>query len=295
MHRPEDRLIYRNLRFICKSAHLTYKDLAFVLQIPIETLRSMEKRGNRIKERYGDLFEKRLGIFKEDLFDRPLDTNGMGIQMYFSKEHYARILKEFYSFEQPGRSDHQAESLHMLCRIIANSPIRLYIDYHGQIRVDQKSVEENYPLLEQSVSSSLIKVDSSSSVKDYEAPLRALKLKQEAYEKEVELITYLANRANAFFPCFKAGARYKKIFLYNMIYKKSHEQMKESFDYERGYQSFLKDKNVTKEIACKAFGFWGEKRIERFFAHLEVKREGQEVKDQSTKIKLYRRTKGEQL
>ena len=80
-----------------------------------------------------------------------------------------------------------------------------------------------------------------------------------------------------------------------MIYKKSHEQMKESFDYERGYQSFLKDKNLTKEIACKAFGFWDEKRIERFFAHLEVKRGNQEVKDQSTKIKLYTRTKGEQL
>lgn len=183
----------------------------------------------------------------------------------------------------------------MICRIIANSPVKLYIDYHGLFRIDRKSVEENYPLLEQNTSSSLIKVDSSTSVKDYEAPLRALKLKQDAYEGEVELISYLAQRANAYFPCFKAGARYKKIFLYNMVYKRSHEQMKESFDYERGYQSFLKDKSVTKEIACKAFGFWDEERIRRFFVHLKVKREDQEIKDLSTKIKLYKRTKGEQL
>ena len=255
MHRAKDRLFYENLKFLYRSNRLSYKDFAFLLSIPYQSLLTMMKRKTRIMERYGDQFAKKLGIDKRRLFEKLLEESEEGIHMYFGLEHFKAIVEEFYEADCPGRADYQVSSLYMICRLIANSPISLYIDYGGMVRVDESSIEKNYPL-ETGSSSSLIVVDNSSSVRDYGAAARALKNRQEAYEREVELLYYLANRINAFFPCFKGNIRYKKIMLYNLIYKKSHSQMKESFDYDGNtiedptekIRSYRKEKAHGKKI-----------------------------------------------
>ena len=289
MYRAKDQIFYANLKLIHKANRLSYQDLAFIMRIPYQSLMTMIRRKTRIYERYGDHFARVLGIEKERLFERFLKSDEKGIRMYLSLDHYNRIIEEYYETKKPGRSDYQVNSLHMICRIIANSSIRLYLDYQGMIRIDEESIERNYPL-EVNSSSSLIVVDNSISVRDYSARQRILSSRQEAYEKEVELIRYLANRINAHFPCFKGNVRYKKIMLYSLIYKKNHSQMKESFDYEKGYQQFLKDKKVAEELAEKAFGLWDEERIERFYDRLIVyDSKGSSIEDLKQKIRIYRK------
>ena len=289
MHRSEQQKIYLNLKYLCKTNHLTYRDLGFYLDIPYETLMSLAKRKTRIEERYGHKFSDVLNISTSFLFHKLLEESNPAIHMYFNIDHYRRIIDEYFDKDEPWRIDHRASGLHTICRIIANSPVKLYIDFRGWAMVVKESVEENRPRDEGGVSSSFIRLDSSVSVKDYEARKRSLRIKDDAYDEEVELIIYLKDRINLFFPCNRDAIRYKKIFLYNMVYRISHEKLKERCDYDRGYQRFLKDKKIAEEIAYDAFGFWDKERTERFYAHLIVRKGDRTIEDLNEKIRLYRR------
>jgi len=250
---------------------------------------SFAKRKTRILERYGQRFSAALNLSIPDLFCSLLEENHPDIHMYFNIKHYHRIIDEYFDKDEPWRIDHRATGLHTICRIIANSPVKLYIDFRGWALIDRESVEENRPKEQGCISSSFIRLDSSVSVRDYEARKRSLRIKDDAYDEEVELIESLKDRINLFFPCNRDAIRYKKIFLYNMVYRIPHEKLKERCDYDRGYQQFLKDKKIAEEIAYQAFGFWDKERTERFYDHLIVRKGDKEIKDLNEKIRLYRR------
>ncbi len=284
----KDELIYANLKALREVNRLTIRDLSVYLGIPYETLISLCKRRTRINERYGARISKALGFSYEQLFLQIMDNDNL--HMYFNLQHYQKIIDEYYDSRPLGRIDYRASALHTICRLIGNSPIRLYIGSAGMALIDERSIRDSYPVRQESASTSLIVLDSSVSVKDYDAASRSLKGKQEAYEKEIELIRYLKDRINAFFPCSKPDLRYKKIFLYNMVYRQSHRQIKERFDYDQGYQQFLKDKKIAEEIAYVCFGLLEYEDICRFLDQLIIKdAQGNELKDYERKLSLYRK------
>ena len=107
----------------------------------------------------------------------------------------------------------------------------------------------------------------------------------------MELIRYLTDRINLFFPCIKGSARYKKILVHNFIYRRNHEQMKKHLDYEQGYRQFLADKRVTERLAYDAFGLWGIEKMKKVYDHLSITKEGIKVDELSEKVELFRKQK----
>ncbi len=289
MYRAKDEIVYRNLKLILSQNSIDLKDMSFFLDIPYKTLWSLKRRNTRIEEKYGRRLCSFLGMSEERLFHELLYKEEL--HMYFNGTHLKKIQDEYYGSLPLGRIDHMACALHMICRLIGNSPIKIYVNYSGWVMIDENSVEENRPKRGERGSASIIRIDRSSSVKDYEGQERSFRERNDSYEKEVELIRYLADRINLFFPCIKGSARYKKILVHNFIYRRNHEQMKKHLDYEQGYRQFLADKRVTERLAYDAFGLWDEEKMKRVYSHLNIKDGETRIDDLSEKLRLFRKHK----
>ena len=138
------------------------------------------------------------------------------LHMYFNGTHLKKIQDEYYGSLPLGRIDHMACALHMICRLIGNSPIKIYVNYSGWVMIDENSVEENRPKRGERGSTSIIRIDRSSSVKDYEGQERSFRERNDSYEKEVELIQKLSE-----FPAVvaQAGTDYSPSTIANYVYE----------------------------------------------------------------------------
>jgi len=224
---------WNNVKTLMGRKHLTYRELADMLDVSHVTLYQAQNRCSNHKKWLKPM-AKALGVKEESLLAETLEK---GEGMLYSLNDYYDILKDVREYNIS-----RDKALDKICRLLRDSGIYFYVDTDGFIDYELE-------IATGLKGSSVIMVTSDKS--NFDTSDRIL-----AQESVRDLVAFIIDRINIYFPIGDKGKLYRKLFIYHEVYDFSFNELNNRHIYRRSHSTATKDIEATRNYAMTALNLW---------------------------------------